>query len=132
MAKAQLGSNATFTSTGTLTTIGDHCYFYSGNKTLGASYITMAQFVTGAYYLKGHIYVTGDQSVLGNNTMTIIIRFNGIDIIQIVHNSTFDNNIFDAPDPLIIPPNTEVLVRAAASGVTPVFQVNFIGNIYEA
>jgi hypothetical protein len=107
MSKTKTGSNAQFTGTGKgLTTVGNHCYGYSGVFSVDDNEKTLLQFNTGKHYIKAQIQFNYVSSA--NQDYTYKVYFNGIIVQQYnVGNSV----IYTSPDNflnVIIPPLTEV------------------------
>ena len=129
-----LGTNAQFTSTGkSLTTIGKHCYAYSGNiaVTGGSSANTeLLKFNTGKGYIIGNFQPYSTER--GSAQLYLAIKFNDL----LVVNTEFDaegsiNPMLDSPITLLIPPLTDVQVLVGIeTGTNKDWSMTFTGEHY--
>lgn len=131
MAEQAIGANAIFSGPQKgLTTIGDHCYAYSGLTQVNDNETTLLLFNTGKKYIKAQIQFSYASN--SNQDFTYAIYFNGVIIQQYnVGNSL----IYTSPDNfvnVIIPPLTEVKLTSRnltdASGLDQI--VSLIGRVY--
>ena len=129
------GSNAAFSGPQKgLTTIGSHCYAYSGAiANDGGNETTLLEFNTGKGYINGTIQTgishTGDHS----DTFRFRVYFNG----QVVYDFLGDGAQFyvdpHIPINVIIPPLTKVKITGdnVASSATKLIEAIVIGRVYE-
>ena len=135
MAKEAIGANAIFSGPQLgLTTIGKHCYAYSGNITTTSSAATLLDFTTG----KGYIYLKtlkmtiSDQTVSGVD-YSFTVKFNGQIILKEFYTNPYSgrqpadsDNIY-----LIIPPLTHVTVDFLSSSGDKSACATLVGEHYE-
>jgi len=136
MAKTRIGANAIFSGPQKgLTTIGEHCYAYSGAVSNdGGNETTLLEFNTGKGYIKGIIQTgtshTGDHA----DTFRFRVYFNG----QVVYDFLDDAGQYyvdpHIPIRIIIPPLTLVKVTGdnTASTAVKIIEANVIGRVYDA
>jgi hypothetical protein len=118
-----------------LTTIGDHCYGYSGVIAIGAvqnTQYTMLDFNTGKKYIKCELQFAPTDSESSNDFQTVI-KINGVQVWGELNQETFSRyHDLKQPAILIIPPNSIVTVPMA--NVTAGSSVNWIcaltGKVY--
>ena len=135
MAKTKIGSNAVFTGIGPsgFTTIGDHCYIYSGYKIFSNSETTVLDFYTP----KGYILSTWQYSIMDDGEQIneddsrMTIKFNGTKVFVQVDSGDPDRVQNAWPD-LIIPPLThvEVTVQNVTDASNLAAYVYMIGKVY--
>ncbi len=114
MSKTKTGSNATFSGPQKgLTTIGSHCYAYSGSFVASSTSTTRLLFTTGEYYIVGKIRLAGmiDLATPANGrigTMTVKLNNN---IVLVDKTDAAEEDMPSANvSPIIIPPLTVVEV----------------------
>ena len=130
MAKTRIGSNAIFTGPQKgLTTIGDHCYAYSGEITdvdSGSAGSTCLDFATGADLIIAKF--NWISSVNANIDVYIDVSFNG----QSVYKGSSDESpsfIADREFTLAIPANTHVIFKMGFNA-TKTMCVVMTGKVY--
>ena len=136
MAKTRIGSNAIFSGPQKgLTTIGEHCYAYSGAVANdGGNETTLLEFNTGKGYIKGTIQTGTSHTGDHGDTFRFRIYFNG----QVVYDFLDDGAQYyvDPHIPLnvIIPPLTLVKVTGDNTASTSVKLIEAIvtGRVYDA
>jgi hypothetical protein len=136
MAKEQIGSNATFSGPQKgLTTIGDHCYAYSGIYSATTTSTSRLLFTTGKYYVIGKMRLSGNidtGDALYGNISTMIVKFNGVEVL--VSKTDGGNEQMPTSDnaPMIIPPLTTVECISDASATEANFKasISFVGRVY--
>jgi len=122
MVRPKIGSNAIFSGPQKgLTTIGSHCYAYSGEiiVTNGAN-STMLEFTTGKHYIVSKFnFGTGDSQISGSQNIGYQISFNGNIIFSQFSESDSDGTlIYDGaslPVEILIPPLTAVTIEGFTS-----------------
>jgi len=128
MAKERLGSNATFTGPQLgLSTIGNHCYAYSGSVDISGE-TTMLDFTTGKGYIKGRFEFNADFATGGGAGVRVQIFMNDIMIIE-ERDTSSDWHTGDNEFHVIIPPLTRITVKCL--GGSQDANVNFTGRVYE-
>jgi len=134
MANTRIGSNAIFTGPQKgLTTIGEHCYAYSGDVTTTSLAATLLDFTTG----KGYIYVKTlkmnitDLTVDGTN-YSFTVKFNGQVILTEFYTQPFTGRHPVDSDNyyLIIPPLTHVTVDFLSSSGDKSSCATLVGRVY--
>lgn len=112
MSKTKLGTNAQFTGASKgLTTIGKHCYAYSGpsNVTSGG-YSTILDFTTGKGYILADFQITSFD--FSGSDLYYKIELNGVEIMGQFTNNAYQTFTYGfAPIQLLIPPNSVVTVK---------------------
>ena len=129
MAKERLGSNAQFSSAGTLTVTEKCAYAYSELSTISdTNEHVLMQFQTGKYILKGH--VTFYRESWESNDIRWYIKFNGIKVLDFIGGT--NPTMGDWRD-LIIPPLTDVVFYADKQehSAESKIGVNFTGEVYQ-
>lgn len=135
MAKTKIGSNAVFTGVGPsgFTTIGDHCYIYSGLRVFTNSELTVLDFYTSKGYILStwQYSIMDDGETINEDDSRIKIYFNGVKVFSQVDSGDPDRVQNAWPD-LIIPPLTHVKVTVEnvtdASNLATL--VYMIGKVY--
>ena len=114
MAKTKLGSNATFLggSLG-LSTIGDHCYAYSGAvNTAGENEkITSLEFNTSKGYIMSAFQFHNNQTT--GDDIHFELSLNGVVIFGITMQYSGNDKVENPPTAILIPPLTHVKVTVA-------------------
>ena len=130
MAKERLGSNATFTGTQQgLTTIGDHCYAYSGMLASNAGNVTALEFQSGSEYIIGKWNISTDADALSTAYFKTDVLFNGVSIWKSIERRDL-GNLADLPVTFLIPPNTLVSMIMVANGTDAEASYIFSGRTY--
>lgn len=135
MSKTKSGSNAQFTSAGKgLTTIGEHCYAYSGVYKATTDFQEVLSFQTGKYYIKGILQLNSgiDLSSPANRVLNSAkTTFNDITVSFIATGTSTDDSPTSQTEVLLIPPLTLVVVEVDSSATADRdFTVGFVGRIY--
>ncbi len=136
MAKEQIGSNAQYTSAGKgLTTIGKHCYAYSGEFTANSTSETVLDFQSGKNYIVGNIHLAGmvDMgSPVSGARVACRINFNGITVIDLHSDGSDKDMPFSDSADILIPPLTNVTAIVDSSTTNTGYDgtVSLIGEIY--
>jgi hypothetical protein len=134
MSKTKKGSNAIFTGPQKgLTTIGKHCYAYSGVVTTVGSTATLLDFTTS----KNYIYVEtlkmniSSQTISGVN-YSFTVKFNGQIVLTEFYTNPYagrqpadSDNIY-----MIIPPLTHVTVEFLSSSGEKECSAMLVGEVY--
>jgi hypothetical protein len=113
MSKTKIGSNAIFTgSQQGLTTIGNHCYAYSGATTItSGSYTNVLNFTTGKGYIIADMQITSDETA--NYDLYYKVEINGVNVMTQFNNNSFQTYPYGfSPIRLLIPPKSAVIVSA--------------------
>jgi len=113
MAKTRIGSNAIFTgSQQGLTTIGDHCYSYSGGISItSGSYTNVLNFTTGKGYILADFQITSDDTT--SSDLYYRIEINGVNVLtKFNKNPNVSDPVGFSPIQLLIPPNSSVTISA--------------------
>ena len=128
MAKERLGSNAQFSSAGTLSVTDKCAYAYSELSTLAdTNEHVLMEFQTGKYILKGKVTFTRES--WESQDIRWYVKFNGIKVLDNILGSNPPSSFWL---PLIIPPLTDVVFYADKqehSGDSTI-GVNFTGDVY--
>ena len=136
MAKEKLGSNAQFTAPQLgLTTLGEHCYAYSGGFQSTTSSQTMLHFSTGQGYIVGKLTMSGGiaYATVGGLKTAFQISLNG----SIISLSLFDNQTDHASSlnklNLILPPFSTLKVECDSDDTNAgvLSSVVFVGKYYK-
>lgn len=122
MSKTKIGNNAQFTSSGpsSFTTIGKHCYAYSGNVTLSTSAKTQLDFYSPKEYILAKFVFTGPgqpDNAGGERDSLFRVDFNGITVAycqRLTGSSLLGTG--ETTLSIIIPPLTHIQVFAYSSG----------------
>ena len=133
MAKERFGSNAQLTGVGTLQTIGNHAYIYSGIKATAGdnTYSTALEFNTGAYYIDGRLVL---MIAHGNNDDTAFrLSINSIAIGEWYHATPPNDGGMNSGVPFLLPPNSYVIVeiKNGQSSTARDVCIGYIGKVYE-
>jgi len=103
-----------------LSTLGEHCYSFSGSITVAQNTeTTLSEFQTGKFYIRGGVSIQGNFDSMGSSGLAVNIYLNGTKIVESETSASNDSVApFDYPLQIIVPPNTEVkiTVSKAASG----------------
>jgi len=136
MAKVQTGSNATFLSGNKgLSLIGDRAYAYSGNILTVASlaFTELLSFTTGNHYIIGDLVSYGATDKLnpsqGAHSLTQIL-LNDISVGLVKLESGKEGMQAYASVPLLIPPNTKVVISLSAESANWYSSASFVGRVY--
>lgn len=136
MAKTRIGSNAQFTGPQKgLSTIGEHCYAYSGNVEATTASQTVLSFATGKGYIIGEFTFNGfiqvDNVSIRQGAITLV--FNNVIVANQLTGDANEDMKADVKQKVLIPPNTFVEAKVvAASGDSDNFAtVIFVGRSYE-
>ena len=128
MAKTKLGANAGFSGPQLgLSTIGDHCYAYSGSKDVSVE-ATMLDFNTGKGYIIGRFEFNADFATGGGANLRVQIYMNDTLIVE----ERDTSNAWNAGDNefhVVIPPLTKMTVKVL--GGSQDANINFTGRVYE-
>ena len=131
----EIGSNAIFTGPQKgLTTIGNHCYAYSGNTEASTSSQTVLSFATGQDYIIGEFTFNGfiqvDNVSIRQGAISLV--FNNVIIANQLTGDANEDMIAYVKQKVLIPPNTFVEAKVvAASGDSDNFAtVIFVGKTY--
>mgnify|MGYP005829523883 CR=1 FL=1 len=135
MSKTKIGSNAQYTSAGKgLTTIGKHCYAYSGVYKATTSFQEVLSFQTGKHYVKGMLQLNSgiDLSSPANRVLNSAkTTFNGVTVSFIATGTSTDDSPTSQTELLIIPPLTLVVVEVDSSATADRdFTVGFVGKVH--
>ena len=112
MSKTKLGSNAQITGTGEgLTTIGKHCYAYSGASSItSGGYRTILHFTTGKGYILADFQISSFD--FSGSDLYYKIEINGVEVMGQFANNAYQTYPYGfAPIQLLIPPNSVVTVK---------------------
>jgi len=141
MAKTKIGSNAQFTGGGlSLSTIGDHCYAYSGSMSVAPNTETTGlSFNTGKGYIKGKfIFGMDDHAMTVNTQLEFDIFFNGVKVYTRAEEWFTDEGRKNSatlviPITLIIPPLTLVEWKVEhTDGNNIETHMTMTGRLYDA
>ena len=136
MTEEQIGSNAQFTAPQLgLTTIGNHCYAYSGGFGSTTSSQTMLHFSTGEGYIIGKLTMSGGIvfATVGGLKTAFQVSLNG----SIISLSLFDNQTDHASSlnklHLILPPYSTLKVECDSddTNAAALSSVSFVGRVYD-
>ena len=137
MAKTNIGSNASFLSTGKhLSIIGNHCYAYSGTFTATSGFVEIINFQSPKGYIVSTISCNGlvNPADTGPGTNSIFkIELNSI-IIAYIKVETSNESMPSVIDlDCLIPPLTEVKVSVISDQVTTakLGTVTITGRMYD-
>jgi hypothetical protein len=112
MAKTRIGSNATFSGTQKgLTTVGSHCYAFSGKVTVGDTVTDLLDFHSGKGYIVAKVQM-GYGQIDNPDDYEYEITFNGIEVFAYVVAHSLQQTEPDTVMNLLIPPLTQVTIRA--------------------
>jgi len=128
----KVGSNTPFSGPSKgLTTIGNHCYAYSGDVSVSGSATEMLSFTTGKKYIISEFEYHGTIAQIGNNQLAIEVLLNGVSIIHTYFDATVNHTLWDNPPKILIPPLSKVVITLAqASGSDRNMQVTLVGKVY--
>ena len=123
------GGNPSGTGTA-LNYIGNHCYAYSGDISVGGSLTTMLEFTTAEQYIVGTYQIHGLLAQIGANQLQLEVIMNGESITHTFWDSAQDNlNPFE--NGILIPPYTKVTFQLAqASSGDKNMQITLMGRVY--
>jgi len=115
-----------------LSIAGNHAYAYSGVITVASASsadTTALKFTTGNNYFVGDLSLQSDENA--GNILYTTASLNGSVILAWKWDlSSSSGQGTDWPQPLLIPPNTEVEIKVGA-GDTVVFTVQLVGKVYQ-
>lgn len=126
--KLKKGSNAQFTSAGSLTLTGKCAYAYSELALIAdTDEHALLQFTTGKYVLKGH--VTFYRQSWEADDIRWYVKFNGIKVLDFIGGA---NPPMGDWRHLIIPPLTDVVIYADKQQHSSESKIgaNFTGEVY--
>jgi len=133
MAKTRIGSNAIFTGPQKgITTIGEHCYAYSGATTItSGSYTDVLNFTTGKGYILADFQITSDDTT--GSDLYYSIEINGVNVItKFNKNPNSTDPVGFSPILLTLPPNSVVIISAQrGSGSDYNVYASIRGKVYE-
>lgn len=110
MAKTRIGSNAIFTGPQKgLTTIGEHCYAYSGIISVADSETDLLNFNTGKEYIRSTVRFC--YGVSSSDNFLYKIKFNGQIVMSDASAGTTQAH-WNPEYEILIPPLTEVIMTA--------------------
>jgi hypothetical protein len=123
------GSNPTGTGT-TLNYVGDHCYAYSGDVSVGASLTNMLEFVTAEQYIVATYQIHGLFAQIGANQTQVEVIMNGESITHTYWDSVQDN-LNPLENNILLPPFSKFTFKLAqASGSDRNMQLTLLGRVY--
>jgi hypothetical protein len=132
MAKERIGSNAIFTGPQKgLTTIGDHCYAYSGASSItSGSYSEVLNFTTGKQYILADLQLSSLEST--GSDLYYKITLNGVEVVAQFNNNAYQTYPYGmTPIQLLFPPNSIVIISAQrGSGSDYNVYASIRGKIY--
>ena len=136
MSKTKIGSNAQYTSAGLgLTTIGKHCYAYSGEFTADTTSTTVLNFTTGKGYIVGTVRLSGMVDLGSPATGASVacrLKFNNISVIALHTEGSEKDMAFSDVADIVIPPLTNVtaIVDSNTTSANVDGTVSIIGEVY--
>jgi len=136
MAKTKIGSNAIYTGPQKgLTTVGDHCYAYSGEFTANTTTNVVLDFNTGKGYIVGTIRLAGMVDLGSPATGAMVacrVKFNGNTVIGLCTEGAEKDMTFGDIADIVIPPLThftaEVDMNTTSTGIDGT--VSLVGKVY--
>ena len=137
MAKTRIGSNAQFTggSLG-LSTIGSHCYAFSGNIEATTASQTVLSFQTGKGYIVGEFgfnaFVQASNVSVRQGALTISI--NDVSVAVLLTGDANEDMTSHIPQKILLPPYSFVECKAVAEADDSdnFATVIFTGRVYDA
>jgi len=135
MVKTKIGSTTFLSGNKGLSLIGDRAYAYSGNILTVASlaFTDLLSFTTGNHYVIGNLVSYGATDIAnpsqGAHSLTQVL-LNGVSVGLIKLESGKEGMQAYASVPLLIPPNTKVVISLAAESAGWNSSVSFVGRVY--
>ena len=136
MVKTKIGTNAQFTGAQLgLTTIGDHCYAFSGSFGINTSAQTLLEFSTGKGYIVATVGCCGpvNPASIGSGSIGLFrIYLNGIEVAQAKFGTSDEAQPIESEQTIIIPAYSTVKVDYidVTSNVAWKVQAYVTGRLY--